>query len=285
MLVVVLTVAALAVSTLRRHLPQLIVTSGCVVRAVSSVDSVQLTTSQAAISATIAGVARKRLMPERAVTIAYATAMQESHIANLPYGDRDSVGVFQQRPSQGWGTRAELLDPAYASAKFFAALARVPGYQHLAVYQAAQAVQHSADGTAYDQYAGEGAVMASGFTGAQPRAVWCWYGAGISGSANLTAATTELRRVFGPAGTGQTGDGVTLVHASGGTADSVRVRVSRPTAGWALATWLVTHADQYRIRSVGYAGFRWAASAGQRGWTRDASTSQARATASAVAFG
>ena len=74
------------------------------------------------------------------------------HTANLDYGDLDSVGVFQQRPSEGWGTTSELEDPAYATARFFGALTQVHGYLQLPVDQAAQAVQHSADGSAYAQY-------------------------------------------------------------------------------------------------------------------------------------
>ena len=84
--------------------------------------------------------------------MAYAAALQESKLQNLPYGDRDSVGVFQQRPSQGWGPRRDLENPVYATSKFFGALAKVPGYQRMPIYQAAQAVQHSADGLAYQRF-------------------------------------------------------------------------------------------------------------------------------------
>ncbi len=282
MLIVVVIVGALALSTLRRHIAPLVIGTGCVVR---SAYSVPLSTSQAPIAATLAAVAPRGLMPPRAVAIASPTALQESDLANLPYGDRDSVGVFQQRPSQGWGTRAQLLDPAYASQRFFAALARVPNYLHLPIYEAAQDVQHSADGSAYDQYASQGTVMATGFTGSAPRSVWCWYGTGISGSAHLTAAVTELGRIFGQLSTGQPGDGITLVQASPTTAGLATVRVSQPASGWAVATWLVTHAGQYGIKSVRYGGYQWTASAGPAGWTRNATTGRQGATASAVAFG
>jgi hypothetical protein len=81
----------------------------------------QLSVSQAGIAATIAGVASHRSMPVRAVAIAYATALQESKLANLNYGTMDSVGVFQQRPSQGWGTARQIENPVYATDRFFAA--------------------------------------------------------------------------------------------------------------------------------------------------------------------
>ena len=84
---------------------------------------------------------------------------------NLDYGDQDSVGVFQQRPSEGWGTASELEDPVYATSKFFGALIRVPGWLDLPVDQAAQAVQHSADGSAYSQYDLMAATLTSAYTG------------------------------------------------------------------------------------------------------------------------
>jgi hypothetical protein len=123
----------------RAHVPAIFGETGCTARTGHS--AVALDPQQAQIAATIAGVALSRRMPPRAVTVAYAAAMQESHLHNLDYGDRDSVGVFQQRPSQGWGPARKLIDPVYASTKFFKALAQVRGYQRLPVYQAAQAVQ------------------------------------------------------------------------------------------------------------------------------------------------
>jgi cell wall-associated NlpC family hydrolase len=81
--------------------------------------------------------------------VALATALQESGLRNLTYGDRDSLGLFQQRPSQGWGTAAQILDPVYASTRFYEALQAVSGWQSLTVAQAAQAVQRSAVPDAY----------------------------------------------------------------------------------------------------------------------------------------
>ena len=112
------------------------------------------------------------------MTIAYATAMQESKLHNLDYGDRDSVGIFQQRPSEGWGPASQLKDPVYATSRFFGALTKVPGWQQLPVDQAAQAVQHSADGSAYSQYDVMARAMAIAFTGQAAHSVWCWPGPG-----------------------------------------------------------------------------------------------------------
>lgn len=74
-------------------------------------------------------------------TIAIATAMQESNILNVPYGDRDSLGIMQQRPSQGWGTASEVMDIAYASKKFYTVLSAIKNRDKMTLIQAAMAVQ------------------------------------------------------------------------------------------------------------------------------------------------
>ncbi|MET8623748.1 NlpC/P60 family protein [Kitasatospora sp. NPDC004669] len=91
-------------------------------------------------------------MPARGQVIALATALQESGLQNLPGGDRDSVGLFQQRPSQGWGTAAQISQPAYAAGAFYQALLKVPGWQDLPVAEAAQAVQGSGFPDAYAKW-------------------------------------------------------------------------------------------------------------------------------------
>jgi hypothetical protein len=218
--------------------------------------AVSLQTGQAQIAATIAGVAQRHALPARAVTIAYAAALQESKLENLNYGNQDSVGVFQQRPSQGWGKTRQLEDPVYATSKFFGALVQVPGYLRMPVYRAAQAVQRSADGYAYNQYAHLAAGLARAFTGHDPHAVWCWYGQPIRGRADAAAAGRELSRTFGRL----------RVRASADPA--LTVRVSRPRYGWAVAAWLVSHAQQYRVDNVRYDGYRWTAAKGANGWIR-----------------
>src|SRR5664280_2480625 len=103
-------------------------------------------------AAIIAGVAVQRGLPPRAVSIAFATAMQESTLRNLDHGDRDSVGLFQQRPSAGWGTVAELTTPAVAAHKFYTALLAVPGWASMPLTDAAQQVQRSAFPFAYAKW-------------------------------------------------------------------------------------------------------------------------------------
>ncbi len=266
-----LIIAVLAISKVKHLRFPTPISSGCLVR--GGAFDVPLDPGQASIAATIAGVATRRSMPERAVTIAFAAALQESDLANLSYGDRDSVGVFQQRPSEGWGTRRQLLDPVYASGRFLAALAAVPHYRRLHVYQAAQAVQHSADGSAYAQYAPQGAAMAGGFSGHLPHAVYCWYGGTISGRSRLRAAESGLRRTFGHLRLSHIGD------------PGVQVRARSTAAGWAVAGWLVTNASTYRLKRVTYQGYQWTAAHGRKGWTTAKGSARTPAASVGVAFG
>jgi len=115
---------------------------------------------QAANSTTIAAVGKRLGLPNHAVTVALAAALQESRLRNLPYGDRDSLGLFQQRPSQGWGTSAEILTPSYAAAAFFRELIRVNGWATLPITVAAQEVQRSGAPTAYAQWEPQARALA-----------------------------------------------------------------------------------------------------------------------------
>ncbi|MEU5906949.1 hypothetical protein ABZ780_21565 [Micromonospora sp. NPDC047467] len=118
-------------------------------------------------------------MPRRALVVALATAMQESNLYNLasdvlpestryPHqgsgSDHDSVGLFQQRPSSGWGTVAELMRPSYAARAFYTALNEIPGWQDMSVTSAAQAVQISAYPDAYAQHEDRASVVAAALT-------------------------------------------------------------------------------------------------------------------------
>jgi hypothetical protein len=259
-LVLLLAVVALGagVYVAFRHVPTILGETGCT--AGTGHAAVALDPQQAQIAATIAGVAHRRGMPSRALTVAYATAMQETHLHDPDYGDLDSVGVFQQRPSEGWGPASKLISPVYASTRFFRALAQVPGYQRMPVYKAAQAVQHSADGYAYEQYQGLAAQLTTAFTGA-PRAVWCWP-AGHTGKAQLTPARRAIVSAFGPLPASRSG--------TVGDAPSLLVKAPQASLGWSVAAWLVTHAGKYRLHDVRYAGFRWPAPTGHTGWVKDA---------------
>ncbi|MER6949732.1 hypothetical protein ABT294_37535 [Nonomuraea sp. NPDC000554] len=192
---------------------------------------------QAEIAATIAAVAERRRLPERALVIAYVTGLQESKLFNLPYGDRDSVGVFQQRASQGWGTKKQLMDPVYATNRFFAALVKVKNYRKLKLEDAAQAVQRSAGGYAYAQHEEDARILAAAFTGRVPKAVRCWYPPGKTQTPAPQPKTDEARRQ--------------LARALGDTS------ITTPKRGWLIAAWSVAHAQKYGLRQVGFSGVTW----------------------------
>ena len=120
---------------------------GCCVNAGPSMFVLDL--EQAANATTIAAVGKRRGLPDHAVTIALAAALQESGLHNLDHGDRDSLGLFEPRPSQGWGTVTDIMNPRYAADAFYGRLTQISNWQTLAVTDAAQAVQRSADPNAY----------------------------------------------------------------------------------------------------------------------------------------
>ena len=134
---------------------------------------VELDLEQSRYAALITAISVQRGMPARAATIALATAYQESDLRNLEYGDRDSVGLFQQRPSQGWGTPDQLQDPAYATNAFYDALAQVDGYESMPVTEAAQEVQRSGFPEAYADHEQDARVLASALTGNSRAVFWC----------------------------------------------------------------------------------------------------------------
>ncbi|MFC7326816.1 hypothetical protein [Marinactinospora rubrisoli] len=223
--------------------------SGCTLTAAGETDELEV--EQAANAATISGVAFGMDLPPHAVVVAYATVWQESKFRNIGFGDRDSVGLFQQRPSQEWGDPEHLMDPVYSSRAFYERLAELSGYQDMPVYEAAQAVQRSADGFAYDQHESRSRTMAEAFTGAEGPAVTCWYDTEAADAADVEGARAEMDRVFS-AGQDRPADG------------------AEPQTGdrrWAMALWAVANAEEYGLTTVEYGGWRWTAADGIDGWT------------------
>jgi hypothetical protein len=206
-----------------------------------------LSTDQAANAATITAVAVRRELPARAVTIALATALQESKLNNVEYGDRDSVGLFQQRPSQGWGSAGQILDPRYSAGKFYEALVRVPDWERKQLTVAAQAVQQSAHPTAYQQWEDQADVLAEAFTGAEPALLSCSFP-----EPTVAATPAKVLQLLG----------LELSHTR--LASSTQVGELRPAAPWATVGWLVAKADRLGIEAVAHAGRRWTRTDGWR---------------------
>jgi len=212
--------------------------------------AVDLDPEQAADASTIAAVALRLGLPNHAVTIALAAALQESKLYNLDYGDRDSLGVFQQRPSQGWGTPTQLMDPAYAAGAFYSRLARIPGWPQLPISTAAQRVQHSADGSAYVQWEEEARALARSLTGEVEAGLTCWFGVAPQPRAGalVAAATTQLGSQW-------------------------QARDLDRARDWATAEWLVAHSYSYGVVEVKVRGMRWTNTTGR--WRPSSSTATA----------
>jgi hypothetical protein len=168
-LVVLVAGAGVAAVAVWRHFRP--VGSPC--RVTANGQSYGLDREQVANAQTIAQEAGKLGLPHHAVTVALAAAFQESGLHNLTHGDRDSVGLFQQRPSQGWGTPPQLLDTSFSSAAFLRALSRVRGWEVMTVGEAAQRVQHSAAPNAYANWENEARALARAVTGEDPGALTC----------------------------------------------------------------------------------------------------------------
>lgn len=189
-------------------------------------------------AATIAAVGLRLGMPDHAVTVALATAMQESKLVNLTGGDLDSAGLFQQRPSQGWGTYAQVIDPVYAATAFYQHLRAQPDWQSLSVTQAAQQVQRSGAPDAYAQWEPEARALATALTG------------------QTVAGLTCHDLVF----SAPSGDLVSAASAEWGTA--VLSGTHGTARGWAMAAWLVGHAARLGVDQVSFGGWSWSADAG-----------------------
>jgi murein DD-endopeptidase MepM/ murein hydrolase activator NlpD len=136
---------------------------------------VGLVQDQVRNSAIIIGVGQELNVPPRGWVVAVATALQESRLRNLPHlgsdNDHDSIGLFQQRPSQGWGSPEQLADPAYQSRRFFEKLLRIPNWERLPLTVAAQRVQVSAYPNAYAKHEAFASRIVDALTGGASRAV------------------------------------------------------------------------------------------------------------------
>ncbi|MEV0898378.1 hypothetical protein [Actinoplanes sp. NPDC049802] len=217
---------------------------------------VTLDTAQMANAATIAAVGVRRGMSEQAVVVALATAFQESELENLDGGDRDSVGLFQQRPSQGWGTVEQIMDPRYSAGKFYAALKKVKGWEKMRVTDAAQKVQRSAYPNAYEKWADESRVLAAALTGRATGAVECVVPdtPAIRGAEAATALLSSLQLDWGKKLAGQ---------ARSAERAGLTVAVADASVGWRFAHWLVSHASATGLERVRFGDLEWHAPEGK----------------------
>jgi hypothetical protein len=243
--------------------------AGCVINAETDTgrDSWGMDLTQASNAATITAVGIKKKVPKRGIVVALATAMQESKLENLNGGDRDSVGLFQQRPSQGWGTTEQISDPRYAATKFFNALLKIKGWEKMRITEAAQKVQRSAYPEAYAKWEDEATVVATALTGDVQAAVNCTMPDGeppARGAEALDGLITALLADWGNAN-------VTTIGVPGG--EGVRLAAPTKGRGWQLAHWIVAQAAGHGVSRVAFDGREWRAESGEwRETTAESST-------------
>ncbi len=214
-------------------------------RATALGESVSFDPDQMNHAGTIVALAVKRDLPARAGSIAVATAIQESKLRNLTYGDRDSVGLFQQRPSQGWGTAEQIQDPVYAANAFYDELVKTDGWQDMRITEIAQVVQRSAYPEAYADHEHEGRTLASALSGHSPAGLIC--------------------RLEAPTDAGRADRMVEAVQAQTGQSASASGRTVEVTASderhaWAVGAWAVAQAKARNVTEV---------TVGDRTWSRE----------------
>ena len=224
--------------------------------------SYSLMPEQAQNAELIANIAINRGLPDHAATVAIATAMQESRITNLSYGDLDSIGLFQQRPSQGWGTVEQVSDMTYATNIFYDHLMQVPDWETIPIEDAAQEVQRSGYPDLYATWDAMAHAWAAGLTGEFGATISCALEPATSSDADgliaaLPVAYPSVTAATAPAtaeGNGNnSSDGTTITVAlpDGLSADD------HNRLCWQVTGWLVTHARQYGIDALHANGMDW----------------------------
>ncbi|MER5883488.1 hypothetical protein ABT160_06635 [Streptomyces sp. NPDC001941] len=224
----------------------------------------ELTPEQAGNAAVISAVGTTRGLPERAVAIALATALQESGLRNIEHGDRDSLGLFQQRPSQGWGTQRQIMDPVFSAGKFYEHLAEVPGYSRLPLTVAAQRVQRSGFPQAYAKHEPDATLLAAALTGRPDTSLTCET-LGDATAGDPARVRSELARSFGA--------GVLAEPRRGASGAPAGGRITLPVTGEdaerrgrQLARWAVANAEGLHLSEVSFGNRTWRAAQSSRGW-------------------
>jgi hypothetical protein len=210
--------------------------------ATAGTGSVTVDLDQAHYASIIAGVSVRRGLAPRAASIALATAYQESGIRNLQYGDRDSQGLFQQRPSQGWGTAKQVRDPYHATGRFYSALVKIDGWETRDITEVAQKVQRSGHPDAYRDHEADARVLASVLTGQSPGGLSCLDRRNKAGDA--AGLATAMGKTFG-----------SLVDRQSGSVLSVAATSSR--LAWAYAHFAVANAAYYGVTTVRVGDQQW----------------------------
>jgi len=221
---------------------------GCLV--IAGETAVVIDPEQSKYASIIAGLSVRRGLPARAASIALTTAYQESDIYNLDYGDRDSLGLFQQRPSQGWGSKKQIMDPYYSTGAFYDALVKIKNWQRRDITEVAQAVQISGYPDAYRDHEADGRALASALTGHSAAAVTCLDRS--TGEGDAKGLAKALRKTFGKVSVDR--DGSVL-----------RVTAKTERLAWAYGHFAAANLAEFGVTGVTVGDRTWQAVPEDRG--------------------
>lgn len=195
-----------------------------------------LSPAQARNASIIVAASVERGLPEQAAVIALATAYQESGLRNLDYGDRDSLGLFQQRPSYGWGTPEQLMDPWYASHRFYEELVKFTDWETTDVNDIAQKVQRSGHPEAYRKHEGNSRAVAATLRGAKPASLGC-----VSFETDASPDSADLDKALGAFGAA-----LSVERTDGG----LRITATDEASAWAAAHHVVANSYAAAVTRV-----------------------------------
>ncbi len=218
--------------------------------------NISLSHEQFGIAAIVAGVAFREGLGERGAAIGLATAWQESSLRNLDYGDRDSLGVFQQRSSQGWGTPEQIRDPYYATLTFYTAMQQLTQWESGDVNDIAQTVQRSGVPDGYRKHVENATALAQVLAGESPAAITC-----VDRSTDPSSADVLLTAAL-------------KTYSVQGTASGKQVTFQAATVpqAWQLGYLALGHSDTAGVSSIEVGPYRYTiGTTTATSWTTDGS--------------
>lgn len=222
--------------------------NACYLQVDGAEEPLRLTNEQARNASIIVAESYNRGLSEQAAVIALATAWQESGLRNLNYGDRDSLGLFQQRPSYDWGTKEQIMDPWYSSGRFYEELVKFDGWENTDVNDIAQKVQRSGHPEAYRKHETNARALAGAFRGSRE---------GVFACINRDASGTDrsvLDKVVAAV------PGVSLqINGS-----ELTMTANDADSAWSVAHLAIANATDLGIEKVSVGGNEW--KQGERTW-------------------
>ena len=236
----------------------------------------ELSIEQSQNAVIITSIAAERGLAPRAVSIALTTAFQESKILNLDYGDRDSLGLFQQRPSQGWGTPEQIMDPYYSTGKFYDAMVNVKDWESADIGDVAQAVQRSGFPDAYDKHVSRARLLASALSGQTPASWSCLVVDPVPADPDQLLDAMTL-------GFGSTIE-TNLTSVTDSTPAQITIEATSEAVAWSSAAFAQSWASLTGVSGVRVGTLQWQASATEMAPWIDDPTSQAPATTVVISF-